>query len=56
MHHIKSGLLFLIPEKKALAEEQGLAEIKDKAFSMEVLKELIKLVQHHVAVSVSRMA
>ena len=54
--NIKSGPLFLVPEKRALAEERGSAEIKGKALSMEVLKNLIELVRQHVAVVVSILA
>ncbi|KAF5385104.1 hypothetical protein D9615_001045 [Tricholomella constricta] len=46
----KAGPLFLVSEKRALAEERGSAEIKGKALSMEVLKNLIELVRLHVAV------
>ncbi|KAF8334622.1 uncharacterized protein EI90DRAFT_2993534 [Cantharellus anzutake] len=49
--NIKSGPLFLVPEKKALAEELGSAEIGDRALSMKVLKELIELVRKHVSVT-----
>ena len=53
--NIMSEPLFLSPEKMALAEERGSAEINGKVLSMEVLKELIELVRHHVSVVVSRM-
>lgn len=51
--NIKSGPLFLIPEKISLAEERGSADVEGKAFTMQVLKELIQLVRHHVSVVVS---
>ena len=51
--NIKSGPLFLIPEKKSLAEERGSADVEGKALTMQVLKELIQLVRHHVSVVVS---
>jgi len=54
--NIMSEPLFPVLEKKALAEERGSAEIKGKVLSMEVLKELIELVRHHVSVVISRMA
>jgi hypothetical protein len=51
--NIKSGPLFLIPEKKSFAEERGSADVEGKALTMQVLKELIQLVRHHVSVVVS---
>ncbi|KAF8711074.1 hypothetical protein AX14_013300 [Amanita brunnescens Koide BX004] len=48
--NIKSGLLFLVPETRASAEERGLAEIEGKALSMGILKELIELVRRHMTV------
>ena len=53
--NIKSGPLFLIPEKKSLAEERGLAEVEGKMLTIQVLKDLIQLVRHHVSVVVSAM-
>jgi hypothetical protein len=40
LHEVKiwTGPLLLVPEKRALAEEQGSAEIEGKALTMEVLK------------------
>jgi len=48
--NIKSGPFFLVPEKRALAEERGSAEVEGKVLTMEILQELIELVRKHVSV------
>jgi len=47
---IKTGPLFLVPETSLLAEGLGSTEVDGKSLTMEVLKQMISLVRHHVSV------
>jgi hypothetical protein len=52
---IKTGPLFLVQEKRTLAEELGSTEVSGKALTMDVLRQLIELVRRHVSVVVSSL-
>ena len=52
--NIKIGPLFLVQDQIDAAKEIGSVDIDDRAFTLDVLKELITLTRKHVSVVVRR--